>query len=127
MLLWNSKSFSQVAIPTAEGTIYEDSLICFPIRYTKFIKEDLINGDRYKKKTEELTQTLNQKEAENISLKQKINQLTIDKEPSNSCQDSLEMKNAKIGYLYHQLGRSKTQNKLLVGLAAVLGVLFTIK
>lgn len=127
MMLLSSKSFTQVAIPTAEGTLYEDSLICFPIRYAKFIKEDLITGDRYKKKAEELSKIINQKETENASLKKEVNMLIVDKQIQTPCPDSTEMKNAKIAFLYQQWGKTKKQNKFLTGAVILLAALFAIK
>ena len=111
-MLSNSKSFSQ-----NDMIIADDSLVCFPMRYLSFIKEDLIRGDENEKKVEELSQDVNVQKKENVSLRQQIQSQLND---CSTCRDSLEMKNSLIMNYHGQINRAKKRNVIYTGLIAVL-------
>lgn len=118
-MLSNSKSFSQ-----NDMIIADDSLVCFPMRYLSFIKQDLIRGDENEKKVEMLSDSVNTQKSENISLRQQIrNQL----DECSTCRDSLEMKNSLIMNYHGQINRAKKKNVLYTGIIVVLTALFVIK
>lgn len=117
--LFSSKSFSQT-----DMIIADDSLVCFPMRYLSFIKEDLMKGDANKKKVQELTESMTVQQNENQSLKLK---LKTQFDECSTCRDSLEMKNALITNYHGQIKRGKNRNKLLTGVVVVLTLLFAIK
>lgn len=104
--------------------IADDSLVCFPMRYLTFIKQDLIRGDLNEKKVEELSENMSFQQNENKSLKQKL-QMQLDE--CSTCRDSLEMKNALIMNYHSQISRARKKNILYTGLIAVLTGLFFIK
>lgn len=119
VMLSNSKSFSQ-----NDMIIADDSLVCFPMRYLSFIKQDLIRGDLNEKKVEELSENVNVQKSENISLRQQIrNQL----DECSTCRDSLEMKNSLIINYHGQINRAKKKNMLYTGIIVVLTTLFVLK
>lgn len=118
-MLSNLKSFSQT-----DMIIADDSLVCFPMRYLTFIKEDLVRGDASEKKVQELTESMTIQQNENQSLKQK---LKIQLDECSTCRDSLEMKNALISHYHGQIKRGKKTNRLLTGVVVALTLLFAIK
>lgn len=119
MMLSNLKSFSQ-----NDMIIADDSLVCFPMRYLTFIREDLLKGDQNEKKVEQLEESVNKQQSENLSLKQKF-QLQL--EDFSSCRDSLEMKNAKIQWYHTELKKAEKKNYLYTGLIIILTGLFALK
>ena len=104
--------------------IADDSLVCFPMRYLTFIKEDLMKGDASEKKVQELTENITFQQNENQSLKQK---LKIQLDECSTCRDSLEMKNSLITNYHGQIHRGKRRNVLLTGVIVVLTILFAVK
>ncbi len=118
-MLSNSKSFSQ-----NDMIIADDSLVCFPMRYLTFIKQDLIKGDQNEKKVEELNESMSFQQNENKSLKQKL-QMQLDE--CSTCRDSLEMKNSLIINYHGQINRAKKKNTIYTGLIVILTGLFFIK
>lgn len=104
--------------------IADDSLVCFPMRYLSFIREDLEKGDENEKKVSELTESYSKQESENIKLKQKFQ---LQMEECSTYRDSLEMKNARIELYSNQYYRTKKKNMFLTGLIVVLSGLFLIK
>jgi hypothetical protein len=118
-MLSNSKSFSQ-----NDMIIADDSLVCFPMRYLTFIKQDLIKGDQNEKKVEELNESMSFQQNENKSLKQKL-QMQLDE--CSTCRDSLEMKNSLIINYHGQINRAKKKNTIYTALIVVLTGLFFIK
>jgi len=118
-MLSNSKSFSQT-----DMIIADDSLVCFPMRYLSFIKQDLIRGDENEKKVEELSQDVNVQKNENVSLRQQIQSQLND---CSTCRDSLEMKNSLIMNYHGQINRAKKKNTIYTGLIVILTGLFFIK
>jgi len=118
-MLSNSKSFSQT-----DMIIADDSLVCFPMRYLTFIKQDLIKGDQNEKKVEELNESMSFQQNENKSLKQKL-QMQLDE--CSTCRDSLEMKNSLIINYHGQINRAKKKNTIYTALIVVLTGLFFIK
>jgi len=119
VMLSNSKSFSQ-----NDMIIADDSLVCFPMRYLTFIKQDLIKGDQNEKKVEELNESMSFQQNENKSLKQKL-QMQLDE--CSTCRDSLEMKNSLIINYHGQINRAKKKNTIYTGLIVILTGLFFIK
>lgn len=118
-MLSNSKSFSQ-----SDMIIADDSLVCFPMRYLSFIKQDLIRGDLNEKKVEELSENMSFQQNENKSLKQKL-QMQLDE--CSTCRDSLEMKNSLIMNYHGQINRAKKKNVFYTGIIVVLTTLFVLK
>jgi hypothetical protein len=104
--------------------IADDSLVCFPMRYLTFIKQDLIKGDQNEKKVEELNESMSFQQNENKSLKQKL-QMQLDE--CSTCRDSLEMKNSLIINYHGQINRAKKKNTIYTGLIVILTGLFFIK
>jgi hypothetical protein len=104
--------------------IADDSLVCFPMRYLTFIKQDLIKGDQNEKKVEELNESMSFQQNENKSLKQKL-QMQLDE--CLTCRDSLEMKNSLIINYHGQINRAKKKNTIYTALIVVLTGLFFIK
>jgi hypothetical protein len=104
--------------------IADDSLVCFPMRYLTFIKQDLIKGDQNEKKVEELNESMSFQQNENKSLKQKL-QMQLDE--CSTCRDSLEMKNSLIINYHSQINRAKKKNTIYTALIVVLTGLFFIK
>ena len=121
LLLSNLKSFSQTGIVT------DDSLVCFPIKYLSFIREDLTKGDQAKKELVELQKSYTTKESENKTLKTNLGLLNAEMVNYSTCQDSIERKNALISNYHMQIGKAKKGNKILTGIVLALTAAFFIK